>query len=71
GQWRSAALDAGSSRYDWTRWSAAFEINRRGVIEIVSRAADSAGNVQPRRRDPRRLDYYAYNVCDRIRCVVV
>lgn len=69
-RWNMATLDAVPSRYDWVRWSATLNL-RPGVAEIVSKASDSAGNSQPARRDPRRLDFYAYNVWDRIRCVVV
>ncbi|MGH9449774.1 MAG: molybdopterin-dependent oxidoreductase [Terriglobia bacterium] len=69
--WHPAAIDSGPSRYDWARWSVTLDLSQPGVIELVSKAADSAGNVQPSHRDPRRVDYYAYNVWDRVRCVVV
>ncbi len=69
--WRPAALDSGSSRYDWSLWRAAFELSQPGVVELVSKATDAAGNMQPAARDPRRVDLYAYNVWDRIRCIVV
>ncbi|MGH9396228.1 MAG: molybdopterin-dependent oxidoreductase [Terriglobia bacterium] len=71
GHWHPATIDAGSSRYDWVRWNAALELNQPGVVELASKAVDSAGNSQPPRRDPCRVDYYAYNVWDRIRCIVV
>ncbi|MGH9447578.1 MAG: molybdopterin-dependent oxidoreductase, partial [Terriglobia bacterium] len=66
-----AALDRSASRYDWVLWSASFDLKRPGVVEFVAKATDSAGNTQPEERDPQRLDSYAYNVCDRVRCVVV
>ncbi|MGH9326978.1 MAG: molybdopterin-dependent oxidoreductase [Terriglobia bacterium] len=69
--WRMATLDSSSSRYDWSLWRAAFDLNQSGVVELVSKATDSAGHTQPASRDPRRLDLYAYNVWERIRCVVV
>lgn len=68
--WMPSALNAAPSRYDWVRWTATFTL-QPGVVEIVCKATDSAANTQPPRRDPGRVDYYAYNVWDRIRCVVV
>lgn len=68
--WKTAELDQGPSRFDWVLWSATFVV-RAGTVEIVSRATDLTSHSQPPRRDPRRLDSYAYNIWDRIRCVVV
>jgi DMSO/TMAO reductase YedYZ molybdopterin-dependent catalytic subunit len=68
--WQAARLDEGN-RYDWVRWSVTLALNSTGVVELMSKATDSAGNSQPLRRQPQRVDRYAYNVCDRIRCVVV
>ncbi|HEX5482373.1 MAG TPA: molybdopterin containing oxidoreductase, partial [Terriglobia bacterium] len=69
--WQTATVKGAQSRYDWVLWSAALELARPGVIELLSRASDSAGNTQPVTRDPRRADLYAYNVCGRVRCVVI
>ena len=69
--WQAASLDAGGSRFDWARWTVTLALNNTGVVELMSRATDSAGNSQPVEREPERVDRYAYNVGDRIRCVVV
>ena len=69
--WRMATLDSAGSEHDWTMWQVAFALDRPGPVNLVARAADIAGNAQPETRDARRLDSYAYNVCQRIRCIVV
>ncbi len=71
GNWRPAVLDRSASHYDWVLWSVSFDLERPGVVDFVSKATDSAGNVQPEKRDPQRVDSYAYNVCETIRCIVV
>ncbi|HTR27601.1 MAG TPA: molybdopterin-dependent oxidoreductase [Terriglobales bacterium] len=68
--WQAATLEDGGSRYDWVRWSVALALNKAGVVELVARATDSAGNSQPFERQAQRVDRYAYNVCDRVRCIV-
>jgi DMSO/TMAO reductase YedYZ molybdopterin-dependent catalytic subunit len=69
--WQAASLDIGANRYDWLMWSVSLTLSRSGVVELISKATDSAGNAQPLDREPQRVDRYAYNVCDRVRCVVV
>lgn len=69
--WQLASLDGAGNRYDWVRWSVTVGLNTAGVVELIAKATDSAGNEQPLQREPERVDRYAYNVCDRIRCVVV
>lgn len=69
--WQAASVDAGGNRYDWARWSVSLALNNTGVVELMSKATDTAGNSQPLQRQSQRVDRYAYNVCDRIRCVVV
>jgi sulfite oxidase len=71
GKWRPATLNCSASGYDWALWVASVDLRKPGVVEFVSKATDSAGNTQPEKRDPQRLDLYAYNVCDRVRCIVV
>lgn len=43
----------------------------RGKIEVPCRATDSRGRTQPQKREAARLDGYANNWYDRVRCVVV
>lgn len=69
--WQQAMLASSTSRYDWSLWSASCELSQPGVVELVSKATDAAGNAQPAGRDPQRVDLYANNVWDRIRCIVV
>jgi DMSO/TMAO reductase YedYZ molybdopterin-dependent catalytic subunit len=68
--WETARLGQGASRYDWALWTASLELAHPGVVEIASKATDASGNTQPETRPPGRLDFYAYNVYGRIRCVV-
>lgn len=70
-KWETATLHPSSSRYDWTLWSVSLDLAQPGVVILVSKATDSAGNTQPLTRSSSRMDLYAYNVCDRVRCVVV
>jgi DMSO/TMAO reductase YedYZ molybdopterin-dependent catalytic subunit len=69
--WQPAALNESASRYDWALWTSSLNINNAGVVELVAKATDGAGNSQPEQWPSDRVDLYAYNVCDRIRCVVV
>lgn len=69
--WRPATVDSAGGSYDWTLWQVSFPLDRPGVANLVSQATDDSGNTQPTARDPRRVDRYAYNVCHRIRCVVL
>jgi DMSO/TMAO reductase YedYZ molybdopterin-dependent catalytic subunit len=70
-RWIAAKLDRSDSRFDWTLWRAVVELNGPGLIELVSRAVDQEGNMQPATRDQQRIDIYAGNAYHRIRCVVV
>jgi DMSO/TMAO reductase YedYZ molybdopterin-dependent catalytic subunit len=68
--WRPAAIDPGG-RYGWALWRASFRLTQRGVVEFACRATDVTGAIQPMERDPSRLDGYAFNVVERVRCVLV
>jgi DMSO/TMAO reductase YedYZ molybdopterin-dependent catalytic subunit len=69
--WTDASLEAHGSSYDWTLWRASVNLQQVGPVELVCRAVDAADNAQPAERDPQRLDSYAYNVYNRVSCVVV
>jgi len=69
--WRTASVESPGHDYDWILWRATISLDRPGAVNLISRATDTAGNTQPASRDPRRADGYAYNVCHRIRCVVL
>ena len=68
--WRIASLDSGAD-LEWVIWKASLELTQPGAVELVARAKDAQGHVQPAERDPARLDAYANNWYHRVRCVVV
>jgi len=68
--WRPAELRAGA-RYEWFFWGSELELSARGVVELVCRARDEKGTVQPAQRDSNRLDGYINNWYHRVRWVVV
>ncbi|HET7214778.1 MAG TPA: molybdopterin-dependent oxidoreductase [Terriglobia bacterium] len=68
-QWRPATLNPGG-RYEWTLWDASLEVARPGPVELICRAKDATGAIQPERRDARRIDYYTANWYHRVKCVV-
>jgi DMSO/TMAO reductase YedYZ molybdopterin-dependent catalytic subunit len=68
--WQEAELSRGG-RYEWVLWRATMELNAPGAAEIVCRAADTRGRVQPEQRDPERLDGYGQNWYHRVRVLVV
>jgi DMSO/TMAO reductase YedYZ molybdopterin-dependent catalytic subunit len=63
--WQKAIVSQGD-RYDWALWRASLELPAPGRVELVCRATDSLGNMQPERRDPDRLDGYGQNWYHRI-----
>jgi len=70
GTWRTATLDLGTD-LEWVVWKASLELTHRGAVELVARAKDAQGQVQPTERDPGRLDGYANNWYHRVRCVAI
>lgn len=69
-QWGEAGLQAGS-RYEWTLWEAELDVNQPGSLELVCRATDSGGQIQPAEREAARADDYGNNGYHRVRCTVV
>ena len=68
--WQAAELSAGGAR-EWVLWRAATELTRPGAAELVCRASDGRGRVQPKERDAERLDGYGQNQVHRVRFLVV
>jgi hypothetical protein len=68
--WRGATLSPGP-RFEWESWRASVNLSQSGVVELVCRATDAQGHVQPEQRDPGRLDAYVENWYHRIRLVMV
>jgi DMSO/TMAO reductase YedYZ molybdopterin-dependent catalytic subunit len=57
GEWLAASLVGRAKRHAWRRWRLVTRIDRRGEIEIRSRATDSSGATQPAQADWNRLGY--------------
>jgi DMSO/TMAO reductase YedYZ molybdopterin-dependent catalytic subunit len=55
--WQAARLAQAAAPYGWTRWEAEWQPRRTGSAEILARAADLAGNVQPLEAAWNRLGY--------------
>ena len=69
-QWRDAQADRAAG-YEWVRWESFVQLDRRGPVELASRATDSGNHTQPDKKDPARLDGYTSNWYHRVKCVVV
>jgi DMSO/TMAO reductase YedYZ molybdopterin-dependent catalytic subunit len=70
GTWQSAVLDH-SADLEWVAWKASLDFTQAGPVELVARARDSKGQMQPAERDQSRLDGYTNNWYHRVSCVVV
>jgi hypothetical protein len=70
GTWQKAVLDQGAD-LEWVAWKASLELTQAGPVEIVARAKDDKGRVQPPERDQARLDGYTNNWYHRVSCVVI
>lgn len=68
--WNPASLEPAPA-YEWAAWRARFDLTRRGTVEFASRASDESGATQPLRPAPGRLDGYAYNYIEQVRCVIL
>jgi len=68
--WQSASLIP-TGALEWVIWKISVELTETGTVELVSRAKDTTGQVQPVERDTSRLDGYANNWYHRVRCTVV
>ena len=67
--WREAQLGKPSGDFAWRSWTYTWDVAGEGVFELVCRATDSAGNVQP--LDPRwNAQGMCNNTVQRIRAVV-
>ena len=68
-QWSPAKLESTPNQFTWLKWTYPWHAGP-GEHVLMSRAGDSAGNIQPLTRDPGRLDSYELNSCASVRCVV-
>jgi DMSO/TMAO reductase YedYZ molybdopterin-dependent catalytic subunit len=67
--WRAATLDAPSSTRAATPWHAIIRMESSGEVEILARATDAAGNVQPLVA-PWNVLGYGNNAVQRVRVIV-
>jgi DMSO/TMAO reductase YedYZ molybdopterin-dependent catalytic subunit len=63
--WKEARLTAERAPFAWRIWSYDWMAVRAGSYEIIARAHDSRGRVQPLERDPQIITPYANNWADR------
>jgi hypothetical protein len=55
--WREARLIDDAGPYGWTRWESFLRPSRAGRMNLLARAADSTGRVQPLAPSWNRLGY--------------
>ena len=67
--WRDAILSA-AGRYEWVLWRATVQLPQAGVVDLVCRATDAQGQIQPKQRDSSRLDGYVNNWYHHVQVVV-
>ncbi len=63
--WTPARLAEERARFGWRLWSYEWNPDRNGHYEIVARARDERGRVQPLAPDPKIITPYANNRADR------
>ncbi len=72
--WGAARLlpvEGGGPRpYAWVLWEYEWSIPAAGKYELVVRATDDRGNVQPAERTPERVDMHELNYYQKVRCLV-
>ena len=74
--WKAARLETTSASsaqqpYSWVYWSYDWRIPSPGDYELIVRATDDRGQVQPAERPKERVDRYERNSYQRVRCKVV
>ena len=67
--WESAKLESPPKPFTWVRWSVDWQASN-GEYELLARARDDAGNLQPLQKDPNRVDGYECNWSEPVRCSV-
>lgn len=69
--WEAAKLPPQSQPYTWVQWEYGWKIPKGGEYELLARAADASGRVQPVDRAPDRADAYELNECQRVHVQVL
>jgi sulfane dehydrogenase subunit SoxC len=68
-QWADATVEPALGRWAWCRWTFAWSVTQPGGYELLARATDAAGNIQPVDQ-PWNLQGMANNMTQRIPVVV-
>ena len=73
--WQAAQLATTSAAsaqqpYTWVYWNYEWRIPSPGDYELIVRATDDQGRVQPAERAKERVDRYEQNSYQRVRCKV-
>ena len=68
--WQTARLLDKAQPYAWVRWEYSWRIASPGDYTLVVRATDDAGDSQPVKLDPARVDEYEQNSRQRVRVTV-
>ena len=69
--WQMARLQDVAQPYAWVRWEWQWQIAASGVYELLVRAADAQGRLQPAERSSSRLDPYEQDTYQKVRVAVV
>jgi len=69
--WQAARLQDAEQAYAWVRWEWEWPIAASGEYDLLVRAADAQGRLQPAGRSSSRLDPYEQNTYQRVRVAVV
>lgn len=67
--WVNAKVENPSRPFTWVRWNSVWDAAPGDYI-LMSRATDTAGHVQPLKRDPARKDGYGMDFSIPLRCAV-
>ena len=72
--WQAARLlpveGSGPRAYAWVQWEYEWSIPSAGRYELVVRASDDQGRVQPAERTADRIDMHELNYYEKVRCLV-
>ena len=68
-RWAEANVEAPAGRWAWCRWTYRWTVDEPGEYELLARATDAAGNVQPTEQ-PWNVQGMANNMTQRVSVVV-
>jgi DMSO/TMAO reductase YedYZ molybdopterin-dependent catalytic subunit len=72
--WQAARLQpvegGGPQPYSWVLWEYQWSIPAPGKYQLIVRATDDKGQIQPSERTPKRVDMHELNYYQKVRCLV-